>query len=72
MSFLWFISSRKEKTILLENIINILSISNEEKELYKLSLMVLEDEDFNLFFKKIQENFSQESKSIEPFSTKII
>jgi len=34
--------------------------------------MVLEDEDFNLFFKKIQENFSQESKSIEPFSTKII
>jgi hypothetical protein len=45
--------SRKEKEAFLKEVIKKLSISDTEKELYSISLEILEDKDFIIFFKTI-------------------
>lgn len=69
-------SSRKEKEDVLKNIIKQLSISQSEKDIYILSLEILDSEDFDVFYKKIVSNYENLPESpqysIEPLSSKII
>jgi hypothetical protein len=46
-------SSRKEKENFLKEVIQSLSISQSEKDLYSLCIEVLEGADFDVFFQKI-------------------
>ncbi len=45
--------SRKEKEVFLKEIIKKLSISETEKEIYVISLEILDDPDFSIFFDRI-------------------
>lgn len=72
MSLFWFISSREQKNITLSEIIKKLNISDEEKELYILSMSVLDDSDFERFYQKIVVQIEQKPSSILPFSTQLI
>lgn len=45
--------SRKEKETFLKEVITKLSISETEKEIYSISLEILDDSDFSQFFEKI-------------------
>jgi hypothetical protein len=70
-----FISSRKEKERILSRIIQELRISDSEKEIYLLSMEILENTDFDIFYEKITGNLnlnSEEKRSIEPLSTTLI
>lgn len=67
-------SSRESKKNFLQEIIEKLSIQSEEKELYMLSLEVLEDSDFNTFFEQVHSQVSYngeiiQKKKIAPFTT---
>lgn len=49
------INSRDEKQKTLKGVIEALSITQEEKDIYIISLDILSDRDFNLFFEKIMQ-----------------
>lgn len=53
--------SRKEKETFLKEIITKLSISETEKEIYTISLEILEDRDFTKFFDGIVSQVSNEA-----------
>jgi hypothetical protein len=53
---------RKEKEDFLKKIIKKLSISETEKELYTISLEILEERDFNNFFTTIVSQINEESE----------
>lgn len=72
MAFFWLFSSREEKNILLIEILQKLNISEEEKELYILSLSLLDEKDFLDFYENIQLQISTNTSSIAPFSTQLI
>lgn len=50
--------NRDEKSELLHSIINSLEILEEEKDLYYFSMNILDDRNFELFFRKIIWEFS--------------
>lgn len=67
-------SSRESKHTFLREVIEKLSIHTEEKELYFLSLEVLEEREFNNFFEQIYSQVTYdgelvEKKKIAPFTT---
>ena len=68
--------SRKEKEQFLKEVIKKLSISETEKELYLISLEILEEKDFNTFFDKIHSQLSSEDttekNSIAPLSSNLL
>ncbi|GAB0175269.1 MAG: hypothetical protein HHAS10_11480 [Candidatus Altimarinota bacterium] len=53
--------SRKEKELFLKEVIGKLSISETEKEIYSISLEILEDNDFMVFFEKIISQIENEA-----------
>ncbi len=65
---MWLFSaftSRQERTLVLQKIITKLNISQEEKDIYILSLDILDDKDFTIFFENIK---NQISESEEPYT----
>ncbi len=77
MFWLSFFSSRLEKKKFLTEIIERLQIQQEEKDIYKLCLDVLDDAEFHVFYEKIylqiERSDEQETiSSIEPFSSKLL
>lgn len=70
-----FFTSRNHKETLLKEIIQKLSISEWEKDLYTLSIEVLDNTDFDSFYQKITSQFQinkQYNTSIEPLSATLI
>lgn len=71
-----FFSSRSDKEVILIEIIRKLSISESEKELYILSLGILDSNDFDIFYTKITSQFHLKNNSwhttIEPLTTTLI
>ena len=69
-------SSRKEKEIFLREIIQKLTISESEKEIYNLCIEVLDESWFEWFFQKIyiqiQTQKTQNYSTIEPFTATLI
>lgn len=53
--------SRKEKETFLREIITKLSISETEKEIYKISIEILDDTDFLKFFERITSQIPTEN-----------
>lgn len=72
MSLFSVFTSRNEKTILLTEIIQKLNISTEEKELYILSLSLLDEKDFIEFYSTIHKQISTHTSTIAPFSLQLI
>jgi hypothetical protein len=78
MQFFWIdLFSRNEKSETLKKIIESLQIWREEKDLYIVSLDVLNDSDFNIFFEsiiwQIDTNISTwKEYSIAPLTQQII
>ena len=77
MQFFWILlKTRNEKSQTLRKVIQSLNIWPEEKDLYLLSLDILNDRDFSIFFDNLmsQINKSKNTKeySIEPLTSKII
>lgn len=70
------LKTRNEKSQTLRKVIQSLNIWPEEKDLYLLSLDILSDRDFGVFFDNLmsQVNKSKNMKeySIEPLTSKII
>lgn len=70
------IENRDEKRETLKRVIHALSISSEEKDIYILSLDILDDTDFNTFFERIMSQIHGgkmiRDYSIEPLTSKII
>lgn len=52
-----FASSRAEKTLILQEIIQNLPIDDIEKDLYYFSMEILDSTNFDLFFEKIISEF---------------
>ncbi len=71
-----FFSSRSDKEIILIEIIRKLSISESEKDIYILSLEILDAVDFDNFYQKITSQFHLKNNmghtTIEPFTTTLI
>jgi hypothetical protein len=70
------LSWRKKKEKFLQEVIKNLRIEDEEKDIYFLSLEVLEEDEFNTFYEKIRvqidtNDFTTHSR-IEPFSSKLL
>lgn len=78
MNFFWItLEGRDEKTEVLKKIIQSLAIWPEEKSLYILSLDVLSDSDFTVFFNRITSQFGNskvvtKEYSIEPLTSQFI
>lgn len=72
MNLFWFFTSREDKKIILSEIIKKLSISEEEKELYILSIWILSENDFNVFYNRIVEQIEAKPSTIIPFSNQLI
>jgi hypothetical protein len=72
MDIFWLSTSRQEKNLILSEIIKKLHISQEEKELYLLSIGILDDHEFQEFYTKIVNQVNGRYSSIEPFSTQLI
>ncbi len=76
---LW-IKTRKDKELFLIKIFSKLDIDQNEKEIYLLSIEILDDWDFNNFFDKIYKQVIQdwhvshwiEDKKLAPFSANIL
>lgn len=71
------LETRGEKSETLKQVIDSLSIGPEEKDLYILSLDILNDHDFSLFFSAIMSQISTHQNntreySIEPLTSQII
>lgn len=70
-----FFSSREEKKIFLQELILKLNISQEEKDLFSISMDILSDNDFNIFFDTIKnqiENNENTITSIAPMSSTLL
>ncbi len=75
MNFFWILlNSRGEKSETLKKVIASLRIWAEEKDLYLLSLDILSDRDFSIFFDSLMSQIynSKKEYSIEPLTSKII
>ena len=72
MNLFWFFTSREDKKIILSEIIKKLAISEEEKELYILSIWILSENDFNMFYNRIVEQVEAKPSTIIPFSNQLI
>jgi hypothetical protein len=78
MQFFWIIlETRGEKSETLKRVIRALNIWPEEKDLYILSLDILNDSDFSIFFNKIMSQVhlhknNTREYSIEPLTSQII
>lgn len=76
MQFFWItLETRYEKSQTLLKVIESLSIWKEEKDLYIVSLEILNDSDFNQFFNTLMnqvKNSTTNKNSIEPFTSQII
>lgn len=81
MNFFWIVlKNRDEKSETLKKVIESLSIWPEEKDLYLLSLDILSDNDFSIFFDRLMSQIthhgniqkSPKEYSIEPLTSKII
>lgn len=78
MNFFWItLESRDEKTEVLRKVIKSLNIWPEEKDLYILSLDVLTDPDFTVFFNRItsqvgNSKYISKEYSIEPLTSQFI
>ncbi len=70
------LKTRNEKSETLKKVIESLNIWREEKDLYLLSLEVLNDHDFGVFFDNLMSQISKSKNnkeySIEPLTSKII
>jgi hypothetical protein len=71
------LETRSEKTEILKKVITSLNIGIEEKDLYILSLDILNDNDFFMFFDRIMSQIpshknSTREYSIEPLTSQII
>lgn len=68
--------SRKEKELVLKEIIQKLNISQTEKQIYSICIEVLDDSGLDDFFEKIMYQFNsketQAYTSIEPFTATLI
>ncbi len=58
------VHSRKEKEILMKEIIQKLNITEPEKDIYTICLEVLEDDAFELFFGKILLQINKSTENI--------
>lgn len=76
MQFFWItLETRGEKSETLKRVITSLNIWNEEKDLYILSIDILNDNDFTIFFEKIMSQIHKNNireYSIEPLTSQII
>ena len=78
MNFFWItLKNRVEKSATLKKVITSLNIWPEEKDLYMLSLDILNDHDFSLFFDTLMSQISfiknnPKEYSIEPLTSQII
>lgn len=78
MQFFWItLETRDEKAETLKWVIRSLDIKQEEKDLYIISIDILTDNDFSIFFNAImsQVNFWKNSTkyyTIEPLTSQII
>ncbi len=78
MQFFWItLETRGEKSETLKRVIKALNIWSEEKDLYLLSLDILNDTDFSIFFDRIMSQISNHKNntreySIEPLTSQII
>ena len=78
MQLFWItLETRGEKSETLKRVITSLNIWNEEKDLYILSLDILNDADFSIFFDRIMSQISIHKNntreySIEPLTSQII
>ncbi len=80
MNLFWIVlETRDEKAEILKKVINALNIWPEEKDLYLISLGILNDQDFTVFFNTIMSQISnsntEKSKKffrIEPLTSQII
>ena len=72
MALFGIFTSREEKNTLLIEIIKKLNISREEKDLYILSLEILDESDFIVFYNNITEQIHENTYSIAPLSPQLI
>ncbi len=78
MQFFWItLETRGEKAETLKRVIKSLNIWSEEKDLYILSLDILNDTDFSIFFDRIMSQINNHKNntreySIEPLTSQII
>ncbi len=81
MNFFWIVlKNRGEKSLTLKKVIESLSIWPEEKDLYLLSLDILSDHDFSIFFDRLMSQIRHpidiqkynKEYSIEPLTSQII
>ena len=72
MALFGLFTSREEKNTLLIEIIKKLNISWEEKDLYILSLEILDDTDFTSFYDNITKQIHTNTYSIAPLSPQLI
>jgi hypothetical protein len=72
MALFGLFTSREEKNILLIEIIKKLNISQEEKDIYILSLEILDDDDFSIFYENITKQIHENIYSIAPLSLQLI
>lgn len=72
MALFGLFTSREEKNILLTEIIKKLNISREEKDLYILSLEILDESDFSVFYDNITKQIHENTYSIAPLSPQLI
>lgn len=72
------LNSRQEEKEILQKIIHSLNISQEEKEIYLISIDILDDVSFDSFFQKIIKQIdikkldTNQKYNIEPFTSQII
>ncbi len=62
------LETRVEKSETLKQVIGSLNIWPEEKDLYMLSLEILNDRDFNICFNKLISQINPSKKNIKEFS----
>ncbi len=77
MKLFWIqVESRDEKSKILKRVIASLKIWPEEKDLYIISIDILNNKDFSIFFDKIMTQINNTNNireySIEPLTSKII
>ena len=73
---IWFLTSRSTKEALLKEILQKISITDPEKDMYILSFEILEDEDFEKFYTNITSQFNIRNTSnyitLEPLTATFI
>lgn len=72
MALFGIFTSREEKSVILIEIIKKLNISREEKDLYILSIEILDEQDFSQFYENITKQIHENTYSIAPLSPQLI